>query len=463
MRRSIALVLAVTVAPAPCPAQAQAQARILVRQLAPSFAFGVQAPAPMAPAISLPSLGRLASPQAVAMSMTQVPDIAVADSALTAIQDDPAAQKTAEDGIEYADLENRSRFDGESLTLQETVSAPDGYATRSIVFKGSLPSPAELARAVEASKVAPPEIQENLSIKEYKVPKDLIRGLRLRRAGFWASRVIGASAMALSIGLPAFIGVVTLTLLAASALPSMMSSNPGSSELPKEEQNVLKFRAMILVDQLVRRSGSVVGFPRVLLSNIRGRDNASISYFRGNRRYRTFGETLHIGDDYAARDDKALASTIAHELGHLYYPSSNRSNSFDNAREGKGRRVFLGLAGLGFVITKIAAALIFSGAPNWLELTVFGVPSFWWSGMTFCLGALALLAVRFLTLADQRIKELLADHFAGWLTPSIWLADYFRPMQARATRHDQGWRKYLFDHPPYEQRIRRLEAMAAPK
>ena len=238
MRRSIALVLAGATALAPYPAQAQA--RILIRPLELSFALGVQAPAPMVPAVSLSSLGRLAPLQAVAMAVPQAPGIVTADSALTTIPAGSVVPKTAEDGIEYVDLENRNRFDGTSLGLQETVSAPDGYATRSIAFTGSLPSPAELARAVQASKVVPPEIKENLSITEYKAPKDLIRGLRLRQAGFWASRVIGASAVALSIGLPAFIGAVTLTLLAASALPSVDLRSPGSSELSKEEKDILR-------------------------------------------------------------------------------------------------------------------------------------------------------------------------------------------------------------------------------
>ena len=222
----------------------------------------------MVPAVSLSSLGRLAPLQAVAMAVPQAPGIVTADSALTTIPAGSVVPKTAEDGIEYVDLKNRNRFDGTSLGLQETVSAPDGYATRSIAFTGSLPSPAELARAVQTSKVVPPEIKENLSIKEYKAPKDLIRGLRLRQAGFWASRVICASAVALSIGLPAFIGAVTLTLLAASALPSvdLRSLALESSYLPKEEKDILKSRALALTDRLVSRSGSVVGLPAVRLS-----------------------------------------------------------------------------------------------------------------------------------------------------------------------------------------------------
>mgnify|MGYP001619109359 FL=1 len=396
------------------------------------------------------------------MDMPQTPAILTADSALTTIHAGPVEQKKVDNDVQSVNLANSNLFDGASLVLQEAVSPPGGYATRSILFERHPLLPANLARAVESSHVAPTEIKENLSIKNYKAPKDLIRGRMLRHVGLWAGRVISASAVAFSIGLPAFIAAVTLTLLAPSPEPSRRLLDTEFSKLPREERDVLKSRALGLLDRLVRRSGSFVELPQVVLSNIFGRNNAIIAYMTGYGAV-TFGEKLYIGDDYATKDDKALASTIAHELGHLYYPLNNRSSSFDNESDGKRRRVYLGLAGLGCVIAKISAVLIGSGVPSFFEVTAFGVRSFWWSGLLFCLGALALLAVRRMTLAIQRVSELQADHFAGWLTPSTWLAACLRSMQDGSTREDKGWRKYLGYHPPLAQRIRRLEAMVAPK
>lgn len=466
-RRALSILLAASLFLGSAPPTVQAQVvRVAAGRtggMPVSPVIGSVSEAIMAPALGIGaaslngSLGAPSiSPSPTATAVAPVSPSALAVSARSAVSSDsslrPDAPKAAASAAKKTWGQRFSSMIGRK-TVPTAVAVPSAEAAKAgadlafdgaVEQTGSVEGPAvtafrsdslqaSLSAAVPARKTRASDyrLEGRLDIASYRASATARFKMAALRTGVVA---FGALFLALPMIEAAWAGAVIAGLFVwKSYLGSNSRDLPSHSPSRLSEDDVRAYRGQLqeILGELVLR----MGLPAHRIPRL---------YVTAGSNAQAYGKrvdaiaSIGVGSMLRSAPTEEIASTLAHELGHLH---SSDSNTF---------RIVLMTALLGPVI-----ALIALNVPGLQSLVLYG-------GLP---GAYASLLAY---LGMSRQEELRADMFSAWLTDPRWQLEKFdrlkKETDAQFSERGVGrFRRRLFwlmsTHPSYDARIRQMQRL----